>query len=123
MIFGQNGRFSLLVQQEEGAAERPLKEYCSDGSTWVMSVFDVPSTFREEVEESDPFGDTYKQTWPFTPFMIKVAITDPAPGEYFKAKVSLLLLLQDKCRAIYIYARKAFVPPHTTCSRTRNTRA
>jgi hypothetical protein len=40
----------------------------------VESTFSAKSTFREEVEETDPFGEPFKQTWPFTPFKIKVRI-------------------------------------------------
>lgn len=62
---------------------------CHSGLVQVESTFDAKSTFREEVEESDPFGDTYKQTWPFTPFKVKVSLLEltPPAGKYYWAEV------------------------------------
>ena len=43
------------------------------------------------MEESDPFGDKYKQTWPFTPFKIRVKLLDLEPGKIYWAEVGLKL--------------------------------
>ena len=38
----------------------------------METSFTVQSTFREDVEETDPFGETYTQRCPFTPFKVSV---------------------------------------------------
>jgi len=43
------------------------------------------------VEESDPFGNKCKQTWPFTPFKIRVKLLDLDPGKIYWAEVGLKL--------------------------------
>jgi len=49
----------------------------------VESTFEANSTFREVVEETDPFGEKYSQTRPFTPFKINVSLLDLAPSDKF----------------------------------------
>lgn len=46
----------------------------------MVARFDTPVTFMAEpVEEEDPFGERYKQSWPVTPFTVRVtnSRTDP----------------------------------------------
>ena len=46
----------------------------------VETTFEANATFREDVEETDPFGETYTQNCPFTPFKVSVALLNDEPG-------------------------------------------
>lgn len=43
-----------------------------DGKKWVGSSFNALSTKMIEYEEQDPFGEKYKQSWPATPYSVRV---------------------------------------------------
>ena len=60
-------------------AGKPLTELLSpSGEAWVVARFDTPVTFMAEpVEEEDPFGEKYSQSWPVTPFTVRVTNSRP----------------------------------------------
>lgn len=41
--------------------------------------FDAPTTYRQSVTESDPFGETFTQQWPVTPYELRVTNRSDAP--------------------------------------------
>ena len=43
-----------------------------DEKKWVGSSFNAFSTKMIEYEEEDPFGEKYKQSWPATPYSVRV---------------------------------------------------
>ena len=58
------------------------------GALQVETTFDADSTFREDVEETDPFGEAYTQTCPFTPFKVSVELLHDEPGAFYVSAFS-----------------------------------
>ena len=56
---------------------KPLKEYTPPpklpGRCLVAYSLHDPSSFPMDFEESDPFGETYTQKWPVTPYEVRVS--------------------------------------------------
>lgn len=52
---------------------QPLQVHAGpDEKKWVGSSFNAFSTKMIEYEEEDPFGEKYKQSWPATPYSVRV---------------------------------------------------
>ena len=52
---------------------QPLRVHAGpDEKKWVGSSFNAFSTKMIEYEEEDPFGEKYKQSWPATPYSVRV---------------------------------------------------
>lgn len=62
-----------------------------DGKKWVGSSFNALSTKMIEYEEQDPFGEKYKQSWPATPYSVRVTNNSDS----------------DVCAYLYVDGKKA----------------
>ena len=60
----------------------------------VETTFEAKSTFREDVEETDPFGEAYKQNCPFTPFKVSVALLHDEPGACYVSSSEACTLVE-----------------------------
>lgn len=76
----RSGKFELDVLV--GGKALPETVSPTSGDAWVESLLDVEGvTFRKETVDADPFGETFTQSWPVTPFTVRV--TNHSPREVY----------------------------------------
>mmetsp|Transcript_28278 Transcript_28278/g.84670 ORF Transcript_28278/g.84670 Transcript_28278/m.84670 type:complete len:245 (+) Transcript_28278:269-1003(+) len=82
MVFTADGAFGLEVMFGDSKCEElpapPDGSGAPAADAWVLAnLFVQGVSYNMETEESDPFGETFKQSWPVTPYRLRIQNTTP----------------------------------------------
>ena len=67
-------RSNQMFSVEVLVSGSPLEEKVSpDQRTMVATPFNAPTTYQQEEQETNKYGETYTQAWPVTPYSVRVS--------------------------------------------------